>query len=280
MTSSPEGAVLRGESTARAVAWDRSARPGRPVRVVPDVVEPEVLPGRPSDDDLGPVPTVLRGGAPGPTPWVVDRRSSGTSGRRAGDSPAPRLEEVYAAELTRLRQQARAEGWAAGHEAGLATAGAVVDRVEAEAAERLAVTQQRWEARTASAVAALTAACAQVDATPPLGGETFDGLVLGATLTLVEEVFARELQVARRPGIDALRRALALCPTDGPVVVRLHPDDLERIPASALDQVPDHVRLVGDPAVEPAGAIADAGVSRVDAQLGPALERVRAVLRG
>ena len=66
--------------------------------------------------------------------------------------------------------------------------------------------------------------------------------------------------------------------TDGPVVVRLNPADLERIPESALAQVPDHVRVVGDPAVEPAGAIADAGVSRVDAQLGPALQRVREVL--
>lgn len=278
MTSSPEGAVLRGESTARAVAWDRSVRPGRPVRLVPDQVEPEQLASRPDEDVLGPVRSVLRGGTPDASAWVVDRRAPGTAGRRTGDSPAPRLEEVYAAELTRLREQARAEGFTAGHAEGLATAGDVVARVEAEATQRLAVTQQRWEARTASAVAALTAACAQVDATPPLGGETFDGLVLGATLTLVEEVFARELEVARRPGIDALHRALALCPGDSPVVVRLHPDDLARIPESALAQVPDTVRLVGDPSVEPAGAIADAGVSRVDAQLGPALQRVREVL--
>lgn len=278
--------MLRGESTARAVAWDRTVRPGRPVRVVPDPVQLDELTADAATDALGPVRSVLRGGsaratawAPGPTAErTVDRRAPGSTGRRAGDAPAPRLEEVYAAELARLRQQARAEGWAAGHAEGLATATDVVDRVEAEAAQRLALTQQRWEARTASAVAALTAACAQVDATPPLGGETFDGLVLGATLTLVEEVFARELQVARRPGIDALRRALALSPTDGPVVVRLNPADLERIPESALAQVPDHVRVVGDPAVEPAGAIADAGVSRVDAQLGPALQRVREVL--
>ncbi len=281
MTSSPEGAVLRGDSTARAVAWDRSARPGRPVRAVPDVVAHPVLPDRSSEPDpdaVGPMPTVLRGGAPAATSWVPDRRAPGAHGRRVGDSPALRLEEVYAAELDRLREQARAEGYAAGHAEGLAVADAAVAQVQDEAAARLALTQQRWEARTASAVAALTSACAQVDATPPLGGEEFEDIVLGATLTLVEEVFGRELQVARRPGLDALKRALALSPTDGPTVVRLHPDDLERIPAAVLEQVPGTVRVVADETVEHAGAIAETGVSRVDAQLGPALQRVRDVL--
>ena len=103
-------------------------------------------------------------------------------------------------------------------------------------------------------------------------------LLLRTALTLVEEVFARELAVVRRPGIDALRRALALSPADGPTVVRLHPDDLERIPAAVLEQVPDTVRVVGDDTVERAGAIAETGVCRVDAQLGPAMDRVRAVL--
>ena len=42
---------------------------------------------------------------------------------------------------------------------------------------------------------------------------------------------------------------------------------------------PGSVRLVADPRVEPAGAVAETGVCRVDAQLGPALERVREVLR-
>ena len=76
-----------------------------------------------------------------------------------------------------------------------------------------------------------------------------------------------------------LRRALALSPEDGPTVVRLNPDDLQRIPAHVLEQLPGSVRVVPDPRVEPAGAVADTGVCRVDAQLGPALDRVREVLR-
>ncbi|WP_225232817.1 FliH/SctL family protein [Klenkia terrae] len=268
--------MLRGESTARAVAWDRTAGPGRPGRVLPPPVERPVL----SRTDPDGSSAVLRAGeASVAVPHVAERRSGARIGRRAGDVPAPRLEDVYADELHRLREQARTDGWAAGHAEGLAVAADAVARVEAEAAQRLAQTQQRWEARIASTVAALTAACAQVDAAPPLGGETFDQLVLGATLTLVEEVFARELAVSAQPGTDALHRALALSPEDGPTVVRLNPDDLQRIPAPVLAGLPASVRLLADPRVEPAGAVAETGVCRVDAQLGPALARVTEVLR-
>ncbi len=277
MTSSPEGAVLRGDSAARAVAWDRSAGAGRVVREAPTRVQRPVLARVGAEPD---VPTsVLRAdAAAAAVPFVADRRSPDRAGRRVGDVPAPRLEDVYAAELHRLREQARTEGWAAGHAEGMAQAEAAVARVEAEAQARLLAVQQRWESRIASTVAALTAACAQVDATPPVGGETFDQLVLGATLALVEDVFARELAVAAQPGADALRRALALSPEDGPTVVRLNPDDLERIDPVVLAGLPASVRLVADPLVEHAGAVAETGVQRVDAQLGPAMQRVRDVL--
>src|SRR3712207_9416871 len=71
---------------------------------------------------------------------------------------------------------------------------------------------------------------------------------------------------------------LTLCPADAPTVVRLHPDDLAELPADALAELPDTVRVVGDLSVERAGAVAETGATRVDAQLGAAPERVRAVL--
>ncbi|SCX38376.1 flagellar assembly protein FliH [Klenkia marina] len=270
--------MLRGASAARAVVWDRSAgSTTRTVREAPTRVERPVLSRVGAAVDTP--STVLRGEAAADVvPFVADRRSGDRAGRRSGDRPTPRLEDVYAAELARLRELARTEGWAAGHAEGLAEAATTVARVEAEAEARLLAVQQRWEARVASTVAALTAACAQVDATPPVGGETFDQLVLGATLGLVEEVLGRELAVAADPGADALRRALALSPEDGPTVVRLHPDDLGRIDGAVLAGLPLSVRLVGDPGVEPAGAVAETGVHRVDAQVGPALQRVRDVL--
>jgi flagellar assembly protein FliH len=97
--------------------------------------------------------------------------------------------------------------------------------------------------------------------------------------TLVEDLLGRELELATSPGLDAVRRALTLCPTDAPVVVRLHPDDLAEIPAEALAALPESVSVVGDQRVERAGAVAETGSQRVDAQIGAALERVQAVLR-
>ena len=61
-------------------------------------------------------------------------------------------------------------------------------------------------------------------------------------------------------------------------MLRVHPDDLAEIPAEALAELPNTVRVVGDLSVERAGAVAETGPRRIDAQLGAALERVQAVL--
>jgi flagellar assembly protein FliH len=58
----------------------------------------------------------------------------------------------------------------------------------------------------------------------------------------------------------------------------VHPDDLAEIPAEALAELPDSVHVVPDVQVERAGAVAETGSRRIDAQLGAALERVQAVL--
>jgi flagellar assembly protein FliH len=216
-----------------------------------------------------------------PHPQVEERRSTI---RRAADLPVVgggasfRLGDVYAEELTRLRQHAHAEGFAAGHAEGMSAAAGVVAEAERAAAERLADVQARWERRVASATAALGAAAARFDeATVPVADEVRE-TILGMVLTLVEDLLGRELALADSPVLDAVRRALALCPSDAPAVVRVHPDDLAEIPAQALAELPDTVRVVGDASVERAGAVAENGPRRIDAQLMSALERVQAVL--
>jgi flagellar assembly protein FliH len=177
-----------------------------------------------------------------------------------------------------LRQQAHAEGFAAGHAEGMTAAAAVVAEAERAATERLADVQARWERRMASAAAALGAAVARFDeASVPMAEEVRE-TVIGTVLTLVEDLLGRELALAESPVLDAVRRALTLCPADAPSVVRVHPDDLGEIPADALAALPETVRVVGDPQVERAGAVAETGVRRIDAQLSTALERVQAVL--
>ncbi|NEK57830.1 flagellar assembly protein FliH [Geodermatophilus sabuli] len=216
-----------------------------------------------------------------PEPQTAERR---TTIRRAADMPVPanrtsfRLGDVYAEELARLREHAHREGFAAGHAEGSLAAESVVAEAERSAEARLAEVQARWERRLVSATAALGAAVTQLEeAALPVAEDVRDSIV-SIVVTLVEDLLCRELALADSPVMDAVRRALTLCPVDAPSVVRLHPDDLREIPAEALAELPATVRVVADPAVERAGAVAETGSSRIDAQLGTALERVRAVL--
>jgi flagellar assembly protein FliH len=212
---------------------------------------------------------------------AVERR---TTIRRAADQPvnaggpSVRLGDVYAEELARLRGQAHAEGFAAGHAEGLISATAVVAEAERAATERLTEVQARWERRLASAASALTTAAQRLDeAAVPVADEIRE-TVVGTVLTLLEDLLGRELALADSPVLDAVRRALTLCPADAPTVVRVHPDDLGDIPEDALADLPDSVRVVADPSVERAGAVAETGSRRIDAQLMAALERVQTVL--
>jgi len=216
-----------------------------------------------------------------PQPSPVERR---TTIRRAEDQPVPggrpsfRLGDVYAEELDRLRNQAHAEGYASGHAEGIAAAEAVVAETERAAAARLAEVQARWERRLASATAALGAAVTRFDEAAVPVADDIRETIVGTVLTLVEDLLGRELAVADSPVMDSVRRALTLCPADEPAVVRVHPDDLAEIPAEALAGLPPTVRVVGDASVERAGAVAQTGARRIDAQLMAALERVQAVL--
>jgi flagellar assembly protein FliH len=256
VSSGRESALLRGASAALAAPYRGSTE-------VP----------WPAGDD---------GAVPIQHEQVTERR--GTI-RRAADQPvdgartAFRLGDVYAEELARLRQHAHAEGFAAGFAEGSAAAESVVAEAERAAGERLAEVQARWERRLVSATAALGAAVRQLDeSTTPLAEEVRDS-VLGAVTTLVEDILGRELELATSPALDAVKRALLLCPADAPVVVRLHPDDLAEIPAEALAALPESLTVLGDERVEHAGAVAETGSQRIDAQIGAALERVQAVLR-
>jgi flagellar assembly protein FliH len=160
----------------------------------------------------------------------------------------------------------------------MTAAAAVVAETERTAAERLADVQARWERRMASATAALAAAAARFDEASVPTADDVRETIIGTVLTLVEDLLGRELALAQSPVLDAVRRALTLCPSDAPTVLRVHPDDLAEIPADALAELPDTVRVIGDLSVERAGAVAETGPRRIDAQLGAALERVQAVL--
>ena len=278
MSSSPD--VSRGNIAASASerGADRGAQSGRRTSPERSTRESALLRGGTAAQAAPRAPYTRA--VPVPPQPTGDRR---TTVRRAADAPVPnrtsfRLGDVYAEELARLREHARQEGYAAGHAEGCTAAATVVAEAERAAEARLAEVQARWERRMVSATAALGAAVTQLEqAALPVAEDVRDS-VITIVLTLVEDVLCRELALADSPVVDAVRRALTLCPADAPTVVRLHPDDLAELPAEALAELPDTVRVVGDLSVERAGAVAETGPTRVDAQLGAALERVRAVL--
>jgi flagellar assembly protein FliH len=229
----------------------------------------------------------LRGDAAGTaTPARIDRElRTSPLAQRFGSDPRladPRLESAFAATAERVRRAAQVQGYAEGHAAGLREARQAAAAVAAaEEARHQAAARAAGDRVTQALVALATAASMLESRVVPTAREVED-VARTAALALTEALLGRELAVAREPGLDAVRRALALAPRDRPVLVRLHPDDHATLSPHAVQQLPQaagrSVQLVADPSVEPGGAVADCDATRIDAQLGPALDRVREVL--
>ncbi len=100
------------------------------------------------------------------------------------------------------------------------------------------------------------------------------------TFALLEELLARELELAVNPGRDAITRALALDQGTEPATVRLNPRDLDVLGEFADLGRGHPLKLVADASVDPGGALVEIGRSTLDGQLRTALERVRGVLVG
>ena len=284
--SSRETLLLRGASAADAVPYQRRSDStpvwGRSARTATTGDSAVISPAPASAVPVPPPAPAPRSASTSTPPLPPAASAAGRSTRQPGvpqSDPGLRLGDVYAEQLARLREEARRAGWEAGHAEGVRAAEQVVGAAERAAEERLAAVQIRWERRLASATAAMGAAAERLDATAaPVVDELRDS-ILDAVVLLVGDLLGREVAAATSAGLDALRRALTLCPRDVPIVVRLHPDDLAEVPADALAQLPTSVTVLGDETVERAGAVAEAGNQRVDAQLTTALQRVLEVLQ-
>ena len=173
----------------------------------------------------------------------------------------------------------RAEGHAEGYAAGLASAAAQAERAAAQVrAEHEAAERQR-DAHLAHAVELLRTAADACRTQEQLVLADVEDTVAELALSIARSVLDRELATTADPGAAAIARALRLAPDDCPVTVRLHPDDvlvLGELPAAARGR---ELVVVPDPAVEPGGCVVEAAGRHVDAQVGPALARVAAVLR-
>ena len=166
------------------------------------------------------------------------------------------------------------EGFSAGRAEGLAAG-----RAAAAAESAVALTQLEAAGR------ALAEAAADLRRRQALELTGLEDAVARAAVDLASAIIGRELEVAASPGADALARALALVPAGSVAIARLHPGDAARlddtgVAASSGGATAGPLTVIADPAVEPGGCILEVGESRIDAQLGPALDRVRAALLG
>jgi len=175
--------------------------------------------------------------------------------RRSTDRMPPLAEQLASA---------RREGWDDGYRAGLEAAKGAAEVEHAEALRRAG------EA-IAAAVAAVAAGRAESVAVVQRDATELAFELTGALLD-------RELATAASPGLDAVRRALALTSPGLDLSVRLHPDQL--VSREELAPLAPDCRLVvvADPDIELGGCVIDAGPCRIDAQMSAALDRVRAVL--
>jgi len=188
--------------------------------------------------------------------------------------PAELLEQARASAVA----AGYAEGWAQGVREATAEAQAAAQAAQERAR---AVAEQDERDRAAAlqqaAAAVLAAADRLAQREVPVLAELED-VVLGAAVELAEALLGRALASSPEPGLDALRRVLALTPDGGSPVVRLHPEDLASLGAPEGDHLVDGrvVRLRPDPTLARGDAVAEYGASTIDARLSAAVQRVRA----
>lgn len=174
----------------------------------------------------------------------------------AANDEAPSMEEQLAAE--------RRAGFEEGRESALADA-------------HLAVELERTEALKAMA-AQLAASCAAMTSDRRAVVDEVVSEAVDLAFELVEVLLSDELAHSDSPVRNAVARAVAMAPDGEDIRVRVHPGTI--ITPAELEELAavGAVSILPDPSIEPTGCIVEAGACRIDAQIGPALERVRAVL--
>ena len=191
----------------------------------------------------------------------------------------PHLQDVVEPARRAAVESGRAQGHSEGYAAGLAAAAEQARRTAAHLRDELAAAERQRDARLEYAVEVLLTAARACSAREQVALAEIEDTVAELALTIARTVLGRELATSIDPGADAIARALGLAPDGCPVTVRLHPDDVAVLgerPGAAAGR---ELVVVADPAVERGGCIAEAAGRTVDAQVGPALARVAAVLR-
>ena len=190
--------------------------------------------------------------------------------RRLSHSPAvPTTYRSRTLEIEAMEADAAAavrRGYDDGYAEGLAAAVADAAGIREEEVRRATAALSALSRAVAAAEEAERTMRAEIQAAAPK-----------LAFALVEALLGRELALATNPGREAVARVLALDEGMQPATVRMNPTDIAAFGEDDLGRV---VSVVADPAVEPGGAVVEIGRATLDAQLGPAVERVREILLG
>lgn len=192
----------------------------------------------------------------------------------------PHLQELLEVAHRQAVEHGHAEGHHAGYAAGMAVAAAEAQLAAQQAAQQAAAADAQRTTQLAEAIDVLSTVAEAFRRREATSLEEIEQVVVDLALRVARSVLDRELSVTSDPGREAIARALQLAPADCPATVRLHPDD-----AAALGDLDALVGgrplvVVADSTVERGGCVVAAAGRQVDAQLGPAMERVAAALRG
>ncbi|WP_240669740.1 FliH/SctL family protein [Actinoplanes solisilvae] len=185
--------------------------------------------------------------------------------------------------VDRAKQSARTAGYAEGWAQGQREAAAAAQNASARASAAEQAFEQRRATALAQAVNALGRAVTEHEnQLMPTLAELHE-VLLAHAFELAEAIVGRSLDDPQGRTVAAVRRAMAATPETGKLVVSLHPDDYQTLVGEAGDTDFDYegrqVRLRPDDALRPGDAIAETGMSTVDATIAAAVARAREALR-
>lgn len=176
--------------------------------------------------------------------WLPPEVGDGPMAHVVSHTPAEQPAQPTLRDLEQIEQQARDEGYAAGHAEGMAAARDLIN------------------ARLSRLDALLDAAARPLRAMDDMVELELARLAM----TVARQVVAHELRTTPDLIVDAVRSAaLALPSATGNLRVRLHPDDLALL--RSLQVAEPHWQLVADGALHPGDCVLESERSRLDARV-------------
>lgn len=197
------------------------------------------------------------------SPWSLEDLRGGTHDPRRGGAAVASVKKTAAQLEAEAREQILAEAYQRGHEDG---------RTAGEIAEG---------ARLRHAVQAADQAVEEIRENEARWAGTIEENICAVAVAVARQIIGRELETDGRVVADLVRRALAECPIDQPVQIRVHPNDLTVISSMTnADGTPVTVtgsreaRWAADTRIQPGGCVIEGRDRIIDGRVDTGLERL------